>query len=178
MNRKNRALFSALISLIIFTIIPLYASNKLPIELFDPMVNVEFDIESFMYQIAAIGVLSSIISLIKGFADETSFTYLFTALIGNGLSLYFIISTLTLGDITSLGVSSIRMNITGGSNILKLDMSVFIWFAVFTLGLQILLNIITFMDSRKNNSKSSSIEQIAIDVQMQEQQFTHNRVDE
>ena len=178
MNRRNSALFSALFSLITFSIIPLYAPTQLPIELFDPLIEAGFDIESFTYQIAVIGVLSSILIVIKGFAEEDSYTYLLTALTGNGVSLYFTLATLTLGDITSLGVSTIKMDIGGGSNTLTLDMSIFVWFAILTLVLQVLLNIMTFLDSRKNSSKRRRAEQLAIDAQMQEQQSIHHIIDE
>ena len=178
MNRRNSALFSALVSLLTFAIIPLYAPSQLPIELFDPLIEAGFDIESFTYQIAAIGVLSSILTVIKGFADEDSYTYLFTALTGNGVSLYFTLATLTLGDINSLGVSTITMDIGGGSNTLTLDMSIFVWFAILTLVLQVLLNVLTFVDSRKSSSKRRRAEQLAIDAQMQEQQSIHHIIDE
>ena len=178
MNRRNRALISAFTSLIVFAIIPLYAPSKLPIELFDSMTDAGFDIQSFTYQIAAIGVLSSILTVIKGFTEESSFTYLFTALIGNGVTLYFTLATLTLGDITSLGVSTITMNIAGGSNTLVLDMSIFVWFAVLTLGLQVLLNILTFIDSKKKSLKRTNAEDLAIEAQMQEQQSIHHIADE
>ena len=165
MNRRNRALISAFTSLIVFAIIPLYAPSKLPIELFDSMTDAGFDIQNFTYQIAAIGVLSSILTVIKGFTEESSFTYLFTALIGNGVTLYFTLATLTLGDITSLGVSTITMNIAGGSNTLILD-------------IQVLLNILTFIESRKNGLKRTNAEDLAIEAQMQEQQSIHHIADE
>jgi len=123
-------------------------------------------------------VLSSILTVIKGFTEESSFTYLFTALIGNGVTLYFTLATLTLGDITSLGVSTITMNIAGGSNTLVLDMSIFVWFAVLTLGLQVLLNILTFIDSKKKSLKRTNAEDLAIEAQMQEQQSIHHIADE
>ena len=174
MSRRTSALFSAIVSLLVFSIIPLYAPNILPLEVLDPLVEAGFDLVGFTYQIASLGVLASILTVIKGFSEESSYAYLGSSLASNGVTIYFTLTTLTLGDVSSLGVSEITMNIQGGSNTMILDMGIFVWFAMLTLGLQVLLNIFTFLDARKNSSKRRRAEQMALDAQMQDQQQIHH----
>jgi hypothetical protein len=164
---------SAFFSLIVFTVIPLYAPSMIPQELMSPILDSGFDINKFTFQTAAIGVFAAALTLVKGFSEIASYSYLTAALASNVVTIYFTLTTLTLGDVGSFGITEISLDLQGGSSIMILDMRLFVWLAIITLGLQVLLNIFSFLEARRSRSTRSRAEQLAIDAQMQERHEIH-----
>ena len=177
MSRRMSSVMSALFSLIFFTVIPLYAPSLIPPEVMSPILDSGFDISRFTFQIAAVGVFAAALTLVKGFSDIASYSYLAAALASNAVTIYFTLTTLTLGDVGSFGITEISLVLQGGSSTMTLDMRLFVWLALFTLGLQVLLNVFSFLEARRSRSIRSRAEQLAIDAQMQERHEIH-RIEE
>ena len=154
MSRRTSAVLSALLTLVIFVGLPLYAPSQIPEEYFEMFSESGFDLNVFVYQIAAIGLVASILTLVKGFASKASYIYLLAALSSNAMMLYFNLVTFSVGDVTKLGQVTITTEIPGGVNTMLLDMSLFIQLSFVVVGLQVIYTLLDFINARKEETKA------------------------
>jgi len=154
MSRRSSAVLSALLTLVIFVGLPLYAPSQIPEEYFEMFSESGFDLNVFVYQIAAIGLVASILTLVKGFASKASYIYLLAALSSNAMMLYFNLVTFSVGDVTKLGQVTITTEIPGGVNTMLLDMSLFIQLSFVVVGLQVIYTLLDFINARKEETKA------------------------
>ena len=129
MSRKTSAILSALFTLVLFVGLPLYAPSQIPEEYFEMFSETGVDLNAFIYQIAAIGLVASILTLVKGFVPMTSYIYLLASLSSNAMMLYFNLVTFSVGDLAKLGQLTVTTEIPGGVNTMLLDMRLFIQLA-------------------------------------------------
>jgi hypothetical protein len=156
MSRRTSAVLSALFTLVIFVGLPLYAPSQIPEEYFEMFSETGVDLNAFTYQIAAIGLIASILTLVKGFASKASYTYLLAALSSNAMMLYFNLVTFSVGDIAKLGQVAVTTEIPGGFNTMLLDMRLFIQLAFVAVGLQIIYTVLEFINARKEEAKAKA----------------------
>jgi len=69
MSRRTNAIISAAITLIIFTVLPLYAPSLIPPEYIDMVSEFGIDIIQFANEIAMIGGVIAVLTLVKGFVQ-------------------------------------------------------------------------------------------------------------
>ncbi len=154
MSRRTSAVLSALFTLVIFVGLPLYAPSQIPEEYFEMFSETGVDLNAFIYQIAAIGLVASALTLVKGFVPMTSYIYLLAALSSNAMMLYFNLVTFSVGDLAKLGQLTVTTDIPGGVNTMLLDMRLFIQLAFLAVGLQVIHTVLEFINARKEEAKA------------------------
>jgi hypothetical protein len=148
MSRKTGAIISAVITLAIFTVLPLYLPDLLPPDMMLMVSNIGFNLEGLLSQIATIGVIMALITLLKGFVERTSMAYLILSAGSSIVTLIIIIQSVGLGDMQSLGVTTISLEVEGGVNTAVIDMRLFVQLAIALVALQIVQSILEFRDAR------------------------------
>jgi len=154
MSRKTSAVLSALFTLMIFVGLPLYAPSQIPEEYFEMFSETGVDVNAFIYQIATIGLVASVLTLVKGFVPMTSYIYLLASLSSNAMTLYFNLVTFSVGDLAKLGQLTVTTEIPGGVNTMLLDMRLFIQLAFLAVGLQVIYTVLEFINARKEEAKA------------------------
>jgi len=148
MSRKTGAVISAVITLAIFVVLPLYLPDLLPPDMMLMVSDMGFDLEGLLSQIATIGVVMALITLLKGFVERTSVAYLILSAGSSIVTLMIIIQSVGLGDMQSMGVTTISLEVEGGVNTAVIDMRLFVQLAIALVALQILQSILEFRDAR------------------------------
>lgn len=127
MKIKSSVVIKAIITLLIFVVLPLAGLRYLPKDLQEKLQSSGFDTQSFAIETATIGLVVTMIILIKGIVDPSSVTYLLVSLISSGLSLIFTLIVLGVGSISNLGLTSFKVVANQIETYIKLDLRVFIW---------------------------------------------------
>ena len=154
MSRRTSAVLSALFTLVIFVGLPLYAPSQIPEEYFEMFSETGVDVNAFIYQIAAIGLVASALTLVKGFVPMKSYIYLLASLSSNAMTLYFNLVTFSVGDLAKLGQVTVVTEIPGGVNTMLLDMRLFIQLAFLAVGLQVIYTVLEFINARREEAKA------------------------
>jgi hypothetical protein len=152
MSRRTSAIISAAITLVIFTVLPLYAPSLIPPEYVDMVAEFGIDIVQFTSEIAMIGGVITVLTLVKGFVEPSTVLYLLASIAMSGVTLFFGVVTVSLGrldELANLGLTTITMEVQGTVNTMTLDFRVFIWVTVATVALKIIEAFLEFTDARK-----------------------------
>jgi hypothetical protein len=152
MSRRTSAIISAAITLVIFTVLPLYAPSLIPPEYVDMVAEFGIDIVQFTSEIAMIGGVITVLTLVKGFVEPSTVLYLLASIAMSGVTLFFGVVTVSLGrldELANLGLTTITMEVQGTLNTMTLDFRVFIWVTVATVALKIIEAFLEFTDARK-----------------------------
>jgi len=152
-SRKLQSVLSAAVTLLIFTVLPLYAPSQLPPELDALISQAGFDLTGLINQIAAIGVALTLLTLVKGFVAKHSPLYLLASVASSATTLAFTLITLSLGNWENMGVTTVSMGVQGATNTVVLDLSVFVKLAMVTVTLEAIHSILEFVDARKQRSE-------------------------
>jgi hypothetical protein len=159
LSRKHEAIISAVITLLIFTVLPLYSQNLLPPNILESASQIGFDIEAFTNQISIIGLIVASLTLVKGFFHESSVPYLLASLASSGMTLFFTVMTLSLGqwqDLGTLGITSITMEGQGVLNTTTVDLSFFVTLTAVTVCLKMIHSTAEFLEARSDKSKEKN----------------------
>ena len=124
---KSSTVIKAIFAFLVFVVLPLAGVRYLPKELQDQLQSTGFDTQSFAIETATIGIVVTVIILIKGIVDPTSVTYLIVSLVSSGLSLIFTLIVLGVGSISNLGMTSFKVVANQMETYIKLDLRIFIW---------------------------------------------------
>ncbi len=149
MSRKAWAVVSAAITLLTFTVLPLYAPSLMPPELELMLSKSGLDLTGFTNQIAMIGVVTAVLMLMKGFVEASSPIYLVASIASSLVTLALTTITLSLGDWRNMGVNTVSMEVQGVENTVVIDLSLFVYLAALTLALQIVRSILEFAEARE-----------------------------
>jgi len=156
MSRKLGSVISAAITLMVFTVLPFYAPSLLPPEVGQALSQAGFNQSGFINQIAIMGVLMAILTLVKGFSPESSPICLLASIASSVSMLVFTLLSLGLGDWEGLGITTISLNVQGVLNTVVLDLRLFVQLAVLSVALQVMHSILVFVDARKRTSSPNN----------------------
>jgi len=149
MRIKTGPVISAAITLLIFTVLPLYAQGQIPPEVTELLAEAGISMTGFLNQIAMIGVVIAALTLAKAFVEASSPVYLLASIGSSVVMLAFTVITLSLGDLGNLGVTTVTMDIEEAVNTAVVDLRFFLQLAALSVGLQIIHSILEFMEARK-----------------------------
>jgi hypothetical protein len=133
-------------------VLPLYAPSLIPPEYVDMVAEFGIDIVQFTSEIAMIGGVITVLTLVKGFVEPSTVLYLLASIAMSGVTLFFGVVTVSLGrldELANLGLTTITMEVQGTVNTMTLDFRVFIWVTVATVALKIIEAFLEFTDARK-----------------------------
>ena len=156
MRIKTGAVISAAITLLIFTVLPLYAPSQIPPEFTELLAEAGISLTGFLNQIAMIGVVIAALTLAKGFVEASSPVYLLASIGSSVVMLAVTVITLSLGDLSNLGVTTVTMDIEGAVSTAVVDLRFFVQLAALSVGLQIIHAFLEFMEARKEEGPAVS----------------------
>jgi len=163
-SRRLQSVISTALTLILFTVLPICAANQLPSGLELLLSQAGIDLTNLTNQMAMIGVFIAVVTLVKGFVEEASPLYLLASIASSVVTLAFTLVTLGVGDLTSMGISTITIDVEGGFNTMILDFRLFIQLAVLSVALQIAHSVLQFMEARQKSKieRTQTIPQIEL----------------
>lgn len=147
MNQKIKSVISAVAYLVVFVVLPLYATSSIPPELLNLLSESGFNLDTFTQQIAIMGIIVSIITLVKGFVPPFSPLYLVAGIGSSLVMLAFALVTIGLGNMWSFGITVVKMEIPGGLNTAVIDLRFFFQLAVLTSIFQIIQAFLEFKEA-------------------------------
>jgi hypothetical protein len=110
------------------------------------------DMIQFANELAIMGVVIALLTLVRGFAQHSSVIYLLASIVSSGMTLFFTLVTVSLGryeELGNLGVTTITMEVQGALNTMTLDFKLFIWITFATVALKTIESFLKFADARK-----------------------------
>jgi hypothetical protein len=149
-SRKVGALISATITLILFVGIPYFLPSYITPELGDLLTESGIDLNTVLNQIMFIGVIATALTLLKGFVNTTSLTYLIVAVTQNIFTLVFAIVLLGVGNIAAMGLTEFTMSMGQVTNTIRMDLRVFIYLTFLTVGLRVLQIYLEWSEARND----------------------------
>lgn len=153
MKIKLGAILSAAITLIIFTVLPLYSLGFIPQEVNIALADVGINLTAFLNQIAMIGVAMTIITIVKGIMDQASPVYLVMSVASSIATLVLTLVAIGLGNIGSFGVTTITQEMEEGTNSVVVDLRLFLQITVLTVGLKVVHSVLKFRDAQKERTQ-------------------------
>ena len=148
MNRKVKAVLDAVLTFVVSTLIPLMVPRILPPEALEAISYIVFDLIGFLNKIALIGVVMTVMALLRGFVDEASPVRLGISTASKVLWFVVFLLVLGLGRIDTMGITTLSMEMGGGVNTVTLDFQLFIYFAFMIVLLKIVHSFLDFREAR------------------------------
>lgn len=148
MRIRAGAIASAVITLAIFTVLPLALPVLLPPVLIDAISLMGFKLSSLLNEVAIMGVGLSAIALASGLVEKTSPAYPVFSAVSNVGWLIFSLLIIGLGQIGTLGITKLSFEVPGGVNTVVFDMQLFVYIAVTAVGLKITHSVLEFLAAR------------------------------
>ncbi len=159
MSKKTGALISAVITLLIFTVIPLMAPSYLPPSTLETIAQTGIDVPSFVNQLAIMGVAIAGLTLVKGFVAPSSPIYLLAALASSGATFAFTVLTLSIGrfeELGNLGLTTLNVEVLGSINAIVLDFRFFVQLTALTVALKMVEAVFAFIEARKELTRTET----------------------
>ena len=147
-GRRIGALISATITLTLFVVIPYLLPSYITPELGDLLTESGIDLSTVLNQIMFVGMVAASLTLLKGFVNTTSLTYLGVAVAQNIFTLVFAIVLLGIGNIAAMGVSEFTITMAQVTNTIRMDLRVFIYLTFLTVVLRVLQTYLEWSEAR------------------------------
>lgn len=142
------AVISAGITLILFVGVPYMLPQYLPTDIMQSVVDSGFDLSGFLNQIMLIGGLTAALTLLKGFVDESSVISLLVSIAQNLSTIAFTVILLGAGNIASLGITELTVDMEGLTSVIRMDMRIFIYFTLLTVALKVVKSYLEWNEAR------------------------------
>lgn len=137
LNKRLRAMVGALVTLILFVVVPYTISPYLPPYISQLLAQSEFELQGFLNQIMILGAVTAAMTLVKGFVSEASKVSLVISVAQNLASLVFTAMLLGIGNMGSLGITYFTVRVENTTSHIAMNLRVFIYFTVLIVGLRV-----------------------------------------
>ncbi len=137
------AIISAAITLILFVGIPYMLPQYLPENIMQSVVD-----SGFLNQIMLIGAVTAVLTLIKGFVEDSSVVSLLVSVAQNLSTVAFTVILLGAGNIASLGITEMTIELEGLTSVIVMDLRVFIYFTLLTVALRVIKSYLEWNEAR------------------------------
>ena len=148
MSNKVGAIVSALITLVLFVGVPYFLPQYLPPDLSEQLEGAGFDLEGLTTQVMAIGVATAALTLAGGFVDPRSVLSLVIRVLQAGSGLVFMLVLLGAGNIAGMGYTEFQVSVEGVTNLITLDLRVFIQASIIAVALKVVQSILEWREAR------------------------------
>ena len=142
------AIISALITLVLFVGVPYMLPQYLPDNIIQSLVDSGFDLDGLLNQIMLIGGVTAALTLVKGFVDESSVISLLVSIAQNVSTIAFTVILLGAGNIASLGITEMNIEMEGLTSVIIMDLRVFIYFTLLTVALKVIKSYLEWNEAR------------------------------
>jgi Flp pilus assembly protein protease CpaA len=146
--KKTRPVISAIITLILFVVVPYLLPEYIPPDINRLIVESRIDLDWFLNEIMVVGAVSAVIKLVKGFAGKASPIWLFASLAQNVSSLVFTLILLGAGDILSLGVIELTIENENATNYIIMNMRVLVYLSIEVVVLSMIRSYLRWKEAR------------------------------
>jgi len=151
MNVKSIAKASAI--LILLTILPIFGQQLIPIEFIRAFsMQGGFDIVDLLNRIAVVGVVMSVLVLMRGHLNKDSRNYLITASVWKIFWLFMVFFALGIGHPETLGQTVLGGKAEATENIVTFDFRLFAGLATIIVAIMIVRSIIMFQETKIKNA--------------------------
>jgi hypothetical protein len=147
-TKKIRPIVSAIITLIFLVVVPYMLPEYIPPDVKQLVAESGVDLDWFLNEIMVVGAITTAIALVKGLAGKTSAVWLLASLVQNVSSLAFALILLGAGDIMSLGVVELTMNMENATNYITMNMRVFIYLSIEVVVLSMIQSFLLWREAR------------------------------
>jgi len=148
MKVNKRSIVFGVLTLVIFTVLPLYAQSMIPQEYLRGFSSQGFDLADLVNKVAFIGLVMSVLILLKGFFEKTSATFLALSIVSTVFWLLIVFFALGMGKMENLGLTVLSSEAGGVSNTVIFDLRLFAYLATIIVGLKIFHSILKFREAR------------------------------
>jgi len=147
-TKKTRPFISAIITLILFVVVPYMLPEYIPPDVNQLIAESQIDLDWFLNQIMLVGAVTAAITLVKGLAGKTSPVWLLASLAQNVSSLVFTLILLGAGDIMSLGVVELTMDAENATNYITMNMRVLLYLSIEVVALSMIRSYLLWREAR------------------------------
>ncbi len=147
-SKKIRPVFSAMITLILFVVVPYLLPDYIPPHINALIVESGIDLDWFLNQLMVVGAVTAAITLVKGLAGKTSPVWLLASLAQNVSSLVFTLILLGAGNIMSLGVVEFTMYVENATNYIMMNMRVLVYLSIEVVALSMIRSYLVWREAR------------------------------
>lgn len=153
MKISSSAVFSALITIALFVVIPQVLIRLLPSSVLTQFEASGLDLQSFVIQSSILGIVIAAITLSKGIVKKTSITYLILDVVANTVALAFLLIVVGIGNVGNLGLTSFNIKQENASVNIILNLQIFIWITIGLVTLRVINSIVEFGEARAETGK-------------------------
>jgi hypothetical protein len=147
-TKKIRPVVSAIITLILFVVVPYMLPEYIPPDVNQLIAESRIDLDWFLNEIMLVGAVTAAITLVKGLAGKTSTVWLLASLAQNVSSLVFTLILLGAGDIMSLGVVELTMVAENATNYITMNMRVIVYLSIEVVALSMIRSYLMWREAR------------------------------
>ena len=144
MKVNRGAVLFAVLTLIVFTVLPLTIPQLIPSEIFTAISMQGFDLIGLLNKIALLGLAMATLTLLKGIAEKSSTTYLALSIASKIFWLLITLFSLGVGRIETFGLAVLSSEAGGVSNTVIFDLRLIAFFATIVVLLKIAHSILEF----------------------------------
>ena len=156
MKINLKAVAKAIVVLLLLTILPIVGRQWIPEEFFRAFsAQGGFDINGLINSVALIGVVLSVLILLRGHAEQTSSTYLVLSAVWKVFWLGIVFFVLGAGHPETLGLLMLGGKSGANENIVVFDFRLFAFLATVIVIVMIVRSVLQFQE---NTSKAKSQE--------------------
>jgi len=148
MKIKTRTIIFAIFALLLLTILPIILTIYVPQEFFRGIsMMIGTDLSSLLSEIEVYGVFVTIFIILNGMYEKTTRIGLGVSIAYKLFSLLGLIYGLSLGKIENLGVAVLGSSGGGASNVVMLDLRIFVVLATVITALMIIHTVIEYRET-------------------------------
>jgi hypothetical protein len=149
MKANIKTIAKASVILIVLTLLPIVGQQLIPTEFIRAFaVMGGFNIVDLLNRIAIIGVVMSILVLIRGHLNKDSQNYLITASVWKTFWLFMVFFVLGIGHPETLGQTVLGGKAEAAENIVTFDFRLFAGLATLIVALMIVRSIMMFQETK------------------------------
>jgi hypothetical protein len=152
---EKGAVFSSLIVILLLVVLPIVAIRYMPTELVTQLEAAGFNVNSFITQTVMLGLFVATITLLKGVIDKSSLIYLILDIAGNTVSLAFALLVIGIGNISSLGLTSFKIQQAKIILYISLDLRIFLWLSIGVVVLGVIRSILKFNEAKTETENAA-----------------------
>ncbi|MBS7631664.1 hypothetical protein KEJ47_08900 [Candidatus Bathyarchaeota archaeon] len=153
MDRKIKALISAVVTFISFAAIPFILIMLIPRELVEYISKMNINLAALQNEIILIGVVLSALSFFKNVFDEASLRYLAASILSTTAWLLYVFIFLGLGNLQRLGMIDFSIEFEHGLNKATIDFRFFVYLSIVSVALKIIHTLLKFREARIEKEK-------------------------
>ena len=157
MKANRKAIAKAVLILIILTVLPVVGRQWIPSELFRALsTQGGFDLVGLLNRVAVVGVVLSVLVLLRGHVDRSSSRYLALSAGWKVFWLVFVFFLLGVGYPETLGLAILGGKTGGNENVVVFDFRLFAFLATVIVVLMIARSIIQFQEAKLGATKTEA----------------------